>query len=102
MRVVGIKQLKAKLSEFLRDVRRGEVFLVTDRDEVVAELGPPRARATPVADDELARTFEALAATGEVTLTQLEKGDWRWSPRGAGLPEGSADALLDDLRADRS
>jgi antitoxin (DNA-binding transcriptional repressor) of toxin-antitoxin stability system len=43
MRVVGIEQLKARLSEYLREVRRGEVFLVTDGDEVIAELRPAKA-----------------------------------------------------------
>lgn len=41
MRVVGIKVLKNRLSEYIRLVRDGEVVLVTDRDRVVAELRPP-------------------------------------------------------------
>ena len=35
---VGIKQLKARLSEYVRLARAGEIILVSDRDEVVAEL----------------------------------------------------------------
>ena len=42
MRVVGIKVLKNKLSEYVRIAAAGERVLVTDRDRVVAELGPPR------------------------------------------------------------
>jgi antitoxin (DNA-binding transcriptional repressor) of toxin-antitoxin stability system len=42
MKVVGIKMLKDRLSEFVRLVQAGETVLVTDRDEVVAELVPPR------------------------------------------------------------
>jgi antitoxin (DNA-binding transcriptional repressor) of toxin-antitoxin stability system len=42
MRVVGIKVLKNKLSEYIRIAAAGERVLVTDRDRVVAELGPPR------------------------------------------------------------
>jgi antitoxin (DNA-binding transcriptional repressor) of toxin-antitoxin stability system len=42
MRVVGIKMLKNKLSEYVRIAAGGERVLVTDRDRVVAELGPPR------------------------------------------------------------
>jgi antitoxin (DNA-binding transcriptional repressor) of toxin-antitoxin stability system len=38
---VGVRELKNRLSEFLRDVRAGERVLVTDRGEVVAELSPP-------------------------------------------------------------
>ena len=44
-RSVGIKQLKARLSEYLRLVRTGETVLITARDEVVAELRPVRRQA---------------------------------------------------------
>ena len=55
MRAVGIKTLKNKLSEYVRAAADGETVLVTDRDRVVAELGPPQAgRATDVSDALLA------------------------------------------------
>ena len=41
MRVVGLKVLKNKLSEYVRLAANGERVLVTDRDRVVAELVPP-------------------------------------------------------------
>ena len=41
MRAVGIKVLKNRLSEYVRIAASGESVLVTDRDRVVAELGPP-------------------------------------------------------------
>jgi prevent-host-death family protein len=41
MKTVGVRDLKNKLSEYLRRVRLGESVLVTDRGEVVAELQPP-------------------------------------------------------------
>lgn len=41
MKTVGVRELKNRLSEYLRDVRAGERVLVTDRGEVVAELAPP-------------------------------------------------------------
>ncbi|KPJ93620.1 MAG: hypothetical protein AMS18_05390 [Gemmatimonas sp. SG8_17] len=41
MKVVGIRELKNRLSEYLRLVRRGEDVLVTDRGAVVAELRRP-------------------------------------------------------------
>ena len=43
MTVVGIRELKARLSEYVRRVRGGEEVLVTDRGEVVATLLPPEA-----------------------------------------------------------
>ncbi len=55
MRSVGIKVLKNKLSEYVRLASRGETVLVTDRDRVVAELGPVRSgRSDDVADAHLA------------------------------------------------
>lgn len=41
MKTVGVRELKNRLSEYLRQVRRGEGVLVTDRGEVVAELTSP-------------------------------------------------------------
>ncbi len=55
MRAVGIKTLKNKLSEYIRVASGGETILVTDRDRVVAEIGPPQAgRAEQVSDALLA------------------------------------------------
>lgn len=55
MRAVGIKTLKNKLSAYVRVAADGETVLVTDRDRVVAELGPPQAgRAADVSDALLA------------------------------------------------
>jgi prevent-host-death family protein len=41
MKSVGLRELKNRLSEYVRQVREGESVLVTDRGEVVAELLPP-------------------------------------------------------------
>jgi prevent-host-death family protein len=41
MKSVGLRELKNRLSEYVREVRSGEGVLVTDRGEVVAELIPP-------------------------------------------------------------
>ena len=55
MRAVGIKTLKNRLAEYVRIAADGETVLVTDRDRVVAELGPPQARrAVDVSDALLA------------------------------------------------
>ncbi len=40
MRAVGIKELKNKLSEYVRIAASGESVLVTDRGRVVAQLTP--------------------------------------------------------------
>jgi prevent-host-death family protein len=46
MKSVGIRELKTRLSEYLRRVRSGETVLITDRGKVAAQLldderGPP-------------------------------------------------------------
>ena len=41
MITVGVRELKNRLSEHLRMVRRGEEILVTHRGDVVAELRQP-------------------------------------------------------------
>lgn len=46
MRTVGVRELKNRLSEYLRQVRSGDSVLVTDRGEVIAELTPPGQGAT--------------------------------------------------------
>ena len=51
MRSVGLKILKNKLSEYVRLAASGETVLVTDRDQVVAELGPPRESRSPLLAD---------------------------------------------------
>ena len=47
MKEVGIRELKNRLSEYIRLVREGEVVMVTDRGEVVAELRAPQVAAQP-------------------------------------------------------
>ena len=42
MKQVGITELKARLSEYLRAVRNGETITVTDRETPVAQIVPLR------------------------------------------------------------
>jgi len=44
MKQVRISELKAKLSEYLRAVRRGETIAVFDRETPVAQIVPVRAQ----------------------------------------------------------
>ena len=65
MKTVGLRELKNRLAEYVRDVRSGEGVLVTDRGEVVAELVPPgQATATSAAPSGLV----ALSKSGHLTL----------------------------------
>lgn len=100
MKTVGVKRLKARLSEYLRAVKRGETILVTERDEVVAELRPARGPAPVPAD--LPAALDALAEAGEITRAGTPRNGWRWHVRGLGLPKGSTAALLNELRGESS
>ena len=51
MKAVGLKVLKNRLSEYVRMAATGETILVTDRDQVVAELSPPRPDRSPLLAD---------------------------------------------------
>jgi antitoxin (DNA-binding transcriptional repressor) of toxin-antitoxin stability system len=46
MKTVGVRELKNRLSEYLRLAKAGDSVLVTDRGQVVAELAPPGHGAT--------------------------------------------------------
>ena len=94
MRRVGIKVLKNKLSEYVRLAAGGETVLVTDRDRVVAELGPPQpGRSTQSVDD-----FRAQGVReGWLTPARITDG----SPPPRGKPVVTFDELIEDLSRDR-
>lgn len=99
MKAVGIKQLKARLSEYVRLARAGETILVTDREEVVAELGPSRLRRPPA--DSLDEVLDRMAEEGLVTRAARFKEGWTWQVTNLGLPAGTTKKLLDEIREDR-
>jgi len=56
MKAVAVKELKNRLSAYLREVATGEIVLVTDRGKVVAELRrPTREMQLGAVDDALER-----------------------------------------------
>lgn len=99
MKAVGIKQLKAHLSEYIRLAKAGETVLVTEREEVVAELRPAR-RQLPRAS-ELDEVLDELAESGSIERAGASNLDGAWTPRGLGFPRGTAARLLDAVREDR-
>lgn len=99
MKAIGVKELKARLSEYLRAVKAGETLLVTDRNEVVAELRPAGSR--PSQPESLSDALDALAERGEVTRARVSKASWQWKPVELGLSPRSARDVLDAVRAER-
>ena len=94
MRSVGIKVLNSKLSEYVRLAASGETILVTDRDEVVAELGPLRETRSPILAD--AFLAEAVRA-GVLTPPRLTASGPPPKPE----PVATLDEILIDLDESR-
>lgn len=104
MKAVGVRDLKNRLSEYLRRVRSGENLLVTDRGEVVAELSPP---GQLKADPTIPAGLQALAKRGLITLGTPVGGPpsdvnlYPALPRGHRERRHSAVELLDEERGAR-
>lgn len=99
MKTVGVRELKDRLSEYLRRVAAGERVLVTDRGDVVAELGPPGSLS---GDPDVVPGLLALARTGQLDLGAPADGKKLYLP----IPrskrrKSTAAELLDAERGDR-
>lgn len=96
MRAVGIKELKNRLSEYVRLAAQGERILVTDRDRVVAELcAPSPGRAEIASDAALAHAVRS----GWLRPPVLPMG--QIPPSAATAPLSEILDQLDQDRADR-
>jgi len=93
MRTVGLRELKNRLSEYIRQVRAGQEVLVTDRGQVVAELRPPG----EVRKDGVLPGIAALAKRGALSLGARNRPDLYPTLRPV-LPPGRAQELLDEER----
>jgi len=85
---VGVKNLKNNLSAYLRQVKRGVRVLVTDRDEVIAEIGKPRRERGG-----LPLLFEEWIRRGELRPGRRPRRPLPVSP--VRFPPGTAQRLLD-------
>ena len=86
---IGVRELKGRLSQYLRRVKTGERLAITERGKTIALLSPP-------AEQELDRRIE----------TMLQEGVARWDggkPAGAERPvkltgASVAEAVSEDRR----
>jgi prevent-host-death family protein len=93
---VGLRELKNRLSEYVRLVRAGETVLVTDRGEVVAELCPPGG-----APDGHDRHPGLLVLARQGVLTLGKPNDPAAYPGMSSLaPPGTTERLLDAERGE--
>lgn len=77
MKTVGVRELKNRLSAYLRQVSSGETLLVTDRGRVVAELAPPR----PPERQSAAAGIAELARRGLLTPAATDAKPYPRLPR---------------------
>lgn len=98
MRAAGIREVKNKLSEYLRIVAEGETVLVTDRGRVVAQLTPPPTHAPQaISEDDALRQ---LAVAGKVRLPRGKVPSPGLGPV-AGVPAGiDLATILHDVRSE--
>jgi antitoxin (DNA-binding transcriptional repressor) of toxin-antitoxin stability system len=98
MKAVGVRELKARLSRYLREVQAGEVILVTDRGRVVAELRAPGPAAA--AESAADRAMRLLAETGALRIGEPhDPHGYRASP--VRTRPGTARELLEEERDER-
>ena len=97
VRTVGLRELKNRLSEYVRQVRRGRAILVTDRGQVVAELRPP---GVSLPELESHGGLAALARRGSLTLGAPNEARL-YPPMPQRLPRSKAERLLDEERGER-
>jgi len=90
MERVGIREMRQHLSRFAQRARNGESFVITDRGNEVAQLGPAPARASPV--DRLVAERGARRGHGRL-LDVIDELD-------APTPGPPSATVLDELRAE--
>ena len=100
MQAVGIRELKNKLSHYVRLVEAGESVLVTDRGTVVAELRPPGGSGTETPTDPVASRIAELARRGRA-VPGAPHDPALYGTRSAALPEGTVAELLEAERGGR-
>jgi prevent-host-death family protein len=97
MKTVGLRELKNRLSAYVREVRAGEGVLVTDRGHVVAELVPPGRESD---GHGTAARLAALAKAGQLTPGADNDGD-AYPKLSRLLKRRRASELLDEERGGR-
>jgi prevent-host-death family protein len=94
MTSTGIRELKDKLSRYIRRIEAGERIAITAHGRVVAELVPPGSKITATRS-----RFDELVASG-VIRPPLEAGVPTQGWPDIRLPAGTAAELVDDDRGE--
>jgi antitoxin (DNA-binding transcriptional repressor) of toxin-antitoxin stability system len=92
MRSVGLTVLKNKLNEYVRLAAAGETVLVTRRERVIAEIGPPQKR-----DLDENEFLAKGVREGWLRPARIVDG----TPPPAGKPVMGFEELMQEIAADR-
>ena len=89
MKAINVTELKAHLSHYLRLASRGTRITVKDRDEAIAEIGPPPAAAL--------EWWERLAQEGRLRLGTQDRRKLKFSAVGRHVDiQASLQAVRED------
>ena len=95
MKTAPISKLKATLSEYIAQVKKGEEVLVTERGKPVARLVPVSAKTSRESH------LQELIRRGVVRPGKPISKAWIDSMPICNLPEGTAQRLIDEEREGR-
>jgi antitoxin (DNA-binding transcriptional repressor) of toxin-antitoxin stability system len=98
MKRVGLRELKARLSFYIRQVRAGRHVLVTHRGEIVAELSPPGE--APHTQGQVPAALASMARRGLITLAASSRrpATQPYPDLGGVLKRGRVAELLEEER----
>jgi antitoxin (DNA-binding transcriptional repressor) of toxin-antitoxin stability system len=96
VKTAGVREVKDRLSEFLRLVKSGEQILITDRGEVVAMLGPPG----PAFEPAEFPLLEIMVREGRVTRGGRNRPEL-YPQQPSRITRTELERLLDEERSDR-
>ena len=106
VRTIGIRELKNKLSACLRDVEHGDIYLVSDRGRVVAELKKPGLGVEKPILDPIEAALHKRVLLGKATPPTVPLGEGMkkaeaMRPKGLGLTSEQIAEALNWTRGDR-
>ena len=97
MKAVGIRELKNKLSRYLDEVKSGEVILVSDRGNIVAEIRTPTSPSEHLSP--LERRLFPYVAQGSVSAP-LPRDESVYDTASFALSAEKIDETLEEVRGE--
>lgn len=94
-KAVGIRDLKTHLSRYVREIKKGDEILVSERGTIIAKLSP----VGPVSDSaRFQNLLLKLAAEGQIILPEINKKAARPAKRKKVKGSPFSDSVLESRR----